>query len=533
MNKLFPPSASSFRKLSRSGVLLLGLAYLAANLFHLGGDEFVFTLNNNILLPFALGAAVCAFVLWRQIPGGNQNRSLWAGLALGWALWAIAEFWWGIAALIGQEVPYPSGADFLWLIGYLPMYFALAVRIRSLPASVGRLQRAGLVCSALGSIGWTVFFILKPILAGNDAPHLWESVLNILFPLADLVLLLLVFRIFFSYQHGRYGRAWVWLSIGFLLHSISNLIFSYATTVDLYYPGGQANLASIWGVDLPYNFSYVFWLVGLLLLWNLQKTYVPFAGKEKIALALVPDTHLLVFIAADQMIDHVSQNFGRVFPLVGVNKTSLSQALGLSAEEADSVIAEVKAQRVCRERSVTVTTLKRRCEARLSGVAILNPDGGYEGASFVLRLWTQDASVDHALTPYQRGLVASLLNRSGVDEQGETRRLLAGYYLAYIQALYNRILAEGGMVMADALVTALQATARASGWEVSFHAENLLDVHTPSLAELQRAFPLLQHTTEQFVSKVIDEPTVTALVRQVQASIDPAIHAGMERYRRA
>src|SRR3989304_786352 len=99
-------------------VLLVAL-YIAVNLFHIGGDAFVITLNNNLANPLALGVVILATLLWRGLPLGNQSRLLWAGLAVGWALWTVAEFWWGIAALIRQEVPYPSWADFFWQLGYI------------------------------------------------------------------------------------------------------------------------------------------------------------------------------------------------------------------------------------------------------------------------------------------------------------------------------------------------------------------------------------------------------------------------------
>ncbi|HET7144249.1 MAG TPA: hypothetical protein VFI68_09540, partial [Anaerolineales bacterium] len=258
--QLFP---SSFKPSWKQIIVsFLVVVYIAVNIFRIGGDAFVINLNNNIVNPLALGVTVLALMISLQIGGKGQNRLLWWGLTIGWTLWTIAQFWWGIAAMIGQEVPYPSGADFFWLVGYLPMYFALWERIRSLPLQSNPMQKAGIWFSILLSGGWTIAFVIIPILQYNDPSALLESVLNILYPLADLILLILVLRIFFTYQQGLSGRAWGWISTGFIFTSLSDLIFSYATTAELYYPDGQANLISTIGVDVIYNLGYLFWVIG-------------------------------------------------------------------------------------------------------------------------------------------------------------------------------------------------------------------------------------------------------------------------------
>ena len=56
---------------------------------------------------------------------GRTNRLLWGGLLAGWALWVIAEILWVVYGNLYQEIPYPSPADFFWLIGYVPMGYGL------------------------------------------------------------------------------------------------------------------------------------------------------------------------------------------------------------------------------------------------------------------------------------------------------------------------------------------------------------------------------------------------------------------------
>lgn len=505
--------------------------YIAVNLFHIGGDEFVISLNNNIVNPFALGVAIVAAMLWQKIPLGNQSRSLWAGLALGWALWAIAEFWWGIAAMIGQEVLYPSWADFFWLAGYLPMYFALWARIRTLPSNLNPTQKAGTWSSVLIVTVSTVFFVLMPILQANDRTLILESTLNILYPLADLALLVLVLRIFFSYQQGKYGRAWIWLSIGFTLHSLSNLFFSYISAVNLYYPDGQINLISTLAVDIPYNLSYVLWLAGLLALRNLQNIYTPFSA-DKSVLTPVPNTHIIVSTNRENAIIDVSQNYSRVFHLDAIKGRSTSEALGISDHEADKICAEIKTKMILQERSIIINNRTGTQEAWLSGIAVVNPQNAYSGSIFLLRLLAQDNALDEMLSAEKKSMVVFLLGKTGVKEkvEDEIQHLISGYYLAYIKALYNCILVEGGVIMADALLTELQSVAQQHGWQAIAHPQTFLNVTTPSASESKKAFSILLDTTKQFVANVIDEQTANTVVQNTSSTIDRSIHENLQRY---
>src|SRR5258706_124832 len=191
--------------------------------------------------PARLLNAVClltlfALVLSRKIGGSSRNRLLWRGLFIGWALWTVAQLYWGIASIIGQEIPYPSWADFFWIAGYLPMYIALWERLRLLPKITSLAQRSVIWIFILLVLIITLWFVLIPIVQNNDPSAIFESVLNILYPLMDIVLLILVLRIFLIYQPGNYGRVWSWLSAGFILMTLSDLTFSYATTAGLYYP---------------------------------------------------------------------------------------------------------------------------------------------------------------------------------------------------------------------------------------------------------------------------------------------------------
>ncbi len=529
-------SRHSYTKWKQYVIIFFICAYLGINLFRLGGDAFLISLNDNLAIPLAIAVTALSLALWKQIAVGNRNRLLWSGLTIGWALWTIAEFWWGIATILGQEVPYPSWADFFWLIGYIPMCIAMAVRIRALPNKIPTSQTIAFWGAILISFISTVNFVIIPIIKANDPEAHLESILNVLYPAVDLVLLALIFRILFSYQQGRYGLAWGWLSAGFVLHAFSNLYFSYATTADIYSPGGQVNLLNNMIADIPYNLGYLFWLIGLFIIQGIHKRHVAMevAGSEK-TLALVPNAHIVISTKGDDRVIDVSQNYSTLFPLNEVNGKTISEVLGLIPAEMEKLLIDIKSKKLLEEIPVTVTTNSGPQQAQVSGIAIQNPQGEYSGFELLVRLVSENYQVNDILTNYQKGIVNSLAIKTGTKqkENEEIKQLIVDYNLAYLRGFYNCIFAEGGSIMADAFLAELQMAAQQNGWQMVFLPSRLMDAKDLSLAQAREALPILVETAKRFVTKITDKSTADSIMKDVHGRFDEAIHASVSHFEKA
>lgn len=499
-------------------VSFLFLVYLAVNLFQIGGDAFVINVNNFIVVPLALVVSFLALLLWRQNVTGSQNRFLWLGLTIGWVLWTIAEVWWAFTSFIEQEVPYPSWIDFFWLAGYIPMYLALGARIRSLPKLLHPIQRVGIRVVALICAACTVLFIIIPILQNSDPAAIFESTINILYPLADTVLLILVLQIFFSYEQGMYGRAWRWLTLGFISFSIGDLFFAYASTADLYYPDQQVNLISSLGSDIPYNLSYLFCMIGLIILHAMHKTYRIIA-QTGANLKLVPDTHLLVFTKGDDTVMDVSRNFEKVFSENTVHGKTIQEVLGISNQDADTLLKEIKEDRVFKERMFYANTRSGREQVWVSGIAAISPQREYLGVYLLLRMLTGNSSFDILLTAEEKGMVRSLLAKTGTEqrEQEEIKQLLADYYQTFINSFYNHTFTEGGSMMADAFTTELQLIVSQQGWQMEIQPNSLLDVSRLSLDETKTILPILFEAAWKFIVKLTGPATADAIVQEIRS----------------
>ncbi|RPJ02647.1 MAG: hypothetical protein EHM39_01380 [Chloroflexi bacterium] len=522
------PQNKAFIALGAATVLYLAINALSAVM----GAQNVDLIHSLVVPPLIVGIVVLTFILRRQMATGSANHALWTGMAIGAAFWAIAECWWMVSVIGGAELPWPSGADFYWLLAYLPMVAALWIRIRSLPRNPDRRWQTAMWALSLLIVVLVVGLIVLPIVQSYDPAYLLGSVLNILYPLCDLVLLLLTLWILSAYQEGKYGRAWVWISGGFMLIAVSDLFFAYSSTVGIYYPDGRANLMSVLLVDVPYTLGYLGWLVGLLVLRDMLGKHRPLAVSDQ-RFDLVPDTHLFLPTKADGSVILISRNMPPVFPVDDEwEGRPLSQVLGMAEEPCSAILATLRASGTMAERSITVTTRSGPQDARCSGIAVLNPQGEYIGASLLVRILVQGDGLDELLTEYQSKMVRHIGNQTGVlqKEEEEIKRLLTSYHLAYMRALYNRSLSEGGALMGDALHAELLDAVERHAWQVKPHPETLLDLSALSLPATREALPHLFEVCKRFVARITDDLTANAVIQDVGSQIDAAVHKNVMRH---
>ena len=481
-------------------ITFLIVVYVAISIFSPLGRY----LNNFIVPLLALGSTLVAFSLTRRV-GGGKNLLLWWGFAIGWALWTISEFWWSFVSITGQEVPFPSWVDIIWLLGYLPLYLALWLRIRSMPKITNSARRIAVLSLSLVVFGLTLVFVIVPIAQTNDPTAIVASALNIFYPLADLVLLLFALWALFSYEQGLYGSPWRWISAGFLFITASDLFFSYATTFDLYYPDGQANLISTLGVDVPYTLGYLFIFVGFFGMRSLVKSHHQPVQTQK-SLTLVPDTHILVFTDGDNRVIEVSPNYSHVFSQEFVPGRNLSDVIGLSPADNEALTRMIRSRKILGEQAIPVKTGYGIRNALASGIVEVDSEGKLSGANLLLRMLTQDNSLDTLLTDFEKGVLHHLLKTTGVKEnqEKEIKQLLLDYYAAYFGAFYSRVFTEGGSIMANSFLSELLSAAKQNDWQVEVGDESLLDASALPLSELKKALPVLFETARQFVVRVID-----------------------------
>jgi len=510
-------------------IALVSLVYLLINALRLGGDNFIISLNRLSSIPPVISLVVVSWILWKQTPLRSSNRPLWLGLAIGWGLWTIAESWFAIADLLGTELPYPSWADIFWLVGYLPMFFALGLRNRMLAITESRSQKTVKWLLVFLVIGFAVIF-LTPLIQDFDPGAPFESILNILYPVQDIILLGFVVQALASTQKSNYGTGWIFIGLGFLMITVSDFVFSYAVGADLYYPNNQLNFVSIFLVDAVYNLGYVASLIGLLLILRVQSEYSPLPYEYK-QLGLIPNTHLVVFTDENNRITRASQNFSAVFGDGFVDR-DLGEVFASPPGEMERFLAEIRKNKLLAEQEIHIRTLEGEKAAGFSAILIEIPGSPAAGLIGLVRLFWDDFTLDAQMDSYDRDIQDSLLVKTHTleKEDKQYRNFISDYYLAFSRPLFNMLLEEGGGIMVDSLVMELEAVSRENACQLLIQTGHTFDLQTSSRQDYARCFPLLFEVIRATSTRILGSTRVEKALQQVFTEIEPEIHTAIEKF---
>jgi hypothetical protein len=503
----------------------LTLFYVLINIFVIGGDGFVITLNDTIVIPLAITVTILAYTLLNQGKASGNSRLLWGGLFFGWALWAIAEIVWAVYGYLGQEVPYPSVADFFWLIGYIPLGFGLYSRLREMPVKLNTGQKLALWGSSLATIAITITFVILPTLEGYDVTDKLGSIISIIYPLADLFLLIIALRLLFVYRSGDYGFGWNILISGFILMTIADLVYAYAAPLGLYYPDQKVNLISSLGNSVPYNLSYLVWIFGMYAVRLTLKAQRPFEINN-VQPKLVPNVHILVFTKNDGSVIEVSKNFSLVFEFDKAKMKSFAGLLQIPEEVGQSVLDKIRGDEKAETQHIAVQNRYGVLQDVLvNGTAVSLPDGKFSGFNLMLRtLMDNDYTVDDKLDENQKSIISYLQQLSGNTEEPEIRKQLIDYYLAYIRQLYNLVFHTGGAHLGLVFLEYLQHTAEEHKWKFHFDPQTTQTNVDYPLVILRDELPTLLETAKRFASQLTDPSSVEIEMQLISSQFSEAVH---------
>jgi polyhydroxyalkanoate synthesis regulator phasin len=505
------------------------LVIIIITVFRIGGDDFVYAFNSNISSFQSLGILTITIILWVKMGAKSQNRLLWFGLLLGWALWAIAEWWWGISSFFVEEAPFPSVADFFWIIGYIPMFIALDARSRSIPEETTARQKLIIWLCSIIAVGVSAAFILEPAIASYEPGTFFETALTLFYPIGDLVLFVLVMRIAFKYQQGINGQAWAWISAGYVLLTVADLVFCYASTNNIYYPGGEVNFISLIGSDLLYSTSYMIIMFGLAIMRVLSKTQEVVVEPE-VELLPVPNAHVLIFTDRNDLISDISKNYGQIFGTENVLGQPVSKVLGISPDVIANLISQVRTRRVLGEVAVPVITRAGEGIAQFSGETLLTPDGGYAGSILLVRLLMDDPLLDASLTDYQRSIIRSVMKKTGYKEEDEIKKLLTGYFSTLLKEYIDCVETEGGNLLGHSVLGKLESDPGMYEKKVKIDADGIMDTGDLSLEEARKAIAEVMKKAREITVEITDEAVVKKVEATVWSKMAPNIKQNLEQY---
>lgn len=245
-------------------VAIVILTYIPA-ISNLLGPVLVFAIYDLIVIAAAVFAAYLATRLWRTYERGETLSMIWGNIAIGLILWATGEIIWSSDSLWGgNTLPYPSLADIVWILGYLPVIFALGLRLFTLKIIPNKGWQLATLAIYLLIFFLAIWFILVPIFTDSTTTRAFEKTINLLYPIGDLIVGFLAVYLVLVLIGGTLFSSWGLIALGFLCAAVSDLFYALTIWQGTYQvnPAEGVDLGSF-TIDILYVAFYVLVTIGL------------------------------------------------------------------------------------------------------------------------------------------------------------------------------------------------------------------------------------------------------------------------------
>lgn len=236
-------------------ILSLVLGYVGLYIWQPGGVRVLNLLTDALAVLFALLASFLAVSAHRMFEPGTASRRAWLLFGLGMAAMAAAEFSWAYYHdILAEPVPFPSPADILWAISYIPILVSLVLQYRALGVQVKR-RRKVIFAVLYGSVLIVALAIsVLPTFSRPGQVATLDQLINAYYLVGDVIAAFIATLSLLFLWNGLVSRPWQYMVTSVLLFVIADLTFSYGTANELYATGSNL-LSGI--VDVVYLSAYL------------------------------------------------------------------------------------------------------------------------------------------------------------------------------------------------------------------------------------------------------------------------------------
>lgn len=254
------------------GVIIMG-ATISVYALHgmLGADAVAWVSSFFTILASSACAVLCG-ILWHHFRKGEVLKKIWGSLWIGLMLWAIAEIlyaYYDLSPLIETE-SYPSWADAFFVPGFIPMFLCLVFRYTSLRVKPPRnmVMIFGMAFTVV--VVLSLVFVLGPIVTSPGEGESLEKILDIYYPLGDLLVVMGAFLSMLALAGGELSLPWGTIALACLLLAVSDSLYSYSTWTGIYLPDNNINFITA-VTNIIYISGYVTMAFGLYVQARLQR----------------------------------------------------------------------------------------------------------------------------------------------------------------------------------------------------------------------------------------------------------------------
>ena len=231
-------------------VLGLGYSIVLAFVYVIGQltSEFMLVFS-NIIFPATSGFAffVSFWVMERYVERNPKPMfsMAWVSFSSGLFMWFIGELYWAIYVLILQADPFPSFADVLFLAGYFPIFFMVFLVLKLFGPAFSKRTVALQLGVSMSSSAVVSSAMIVPIAQSSE--NLATIAVAAAYPILDVGLFALALTHLIVFFKGSIGKAWFFITLGFILNIVTDLAFTYAELQGFFYEGHPLELFWLWG----------------------------------------------------------------------------------------------------------------------------------------------------------------------------------------------------------------------------------------------------------------------------------------------
>jgi diguanylate cyclase (GGDEF)-like protein len=270
--------------------LLTGLLvfYAVVTIWTLGDASLQDPVGRWVYDAVVLGAALLVLARAALVPA---ERGAWFALGTGLLFWALGQTYYSVVLYYASPAPFPSPADFGFLVFYPASYLALVLLLRARVAHLEPLAWVDGLIGALAVAGVAAALIFPPVLGALEGNPFGVAV-SLAYPCFDLVLLGMLSWAFAA-SKWRANGTWLLITGALLLFGACDVVYLSVA--------GQSTTAL--------NVASVGWPLAFLLLaassWlpaNASGTVVGRAERRRIAVPIAMGVVGVCLLAASSFI---------------------------------------------------------------------------------------------------------------------------------------------------------------------------------------------------------------------------------------
>ncbi len=503
-------------------IAAVGVILFIINMLRIGGNRFVQGLNIVVALAAAVVLLVLALRIYERLKDIPRVSLLWTAISIGVGLWTL---WEAVRLMVFFVSPSPRFfvLNWLWVIGYLPLFYGFYLRYIDLETPLSKRQQQILWGGLALGLGYIILFQFIPLIFGR-VPSVSGAIAGLLYALADLGLLFLLGSIVLS-QWGKFGGPWKYFALAIGLKFLGEAVIQF-----------PANLGVNFPISLSFaNFFHYSWygfaafglfMYDMALAYQLEPSE-PVLLKEEIS----PNANALLFTDEQDIVIKSSINFRYVMRLpdsIAIAGTPVQKVLGISDAVFQDLKSQLRKQGNLKKYIVQPSYFRAGYKAWITAIASSDQQRRYNGMDIVVQVVTEGLA-GAGLTHEERALVENIFYLSGASGE-DSENLLITYFNIHYRMLAGLAFQFEGSRRAAGLSERVNQVAKQHKLMVRVLEQELNVPETVKLDDLGKSVSILLAAGREYLSGLAGAEIVMRETEHLHREADRSTKSLIKKY---